>query len=110
MEHLLQINEYNIIEYNNYSFLDIFNEYIDSQLIYNYINSYKSYQLINIYYFIKTRLFILNKLVDIKLTELPSLNKIDHKVFDHQLTQIINENIYIAIFIINSILLYGKTK
>lgn len=110
MEYLLKITKSNIVIENKYSFLDTFKEYIDDQSVYNNLNSYKPHQLINIYNFIKTRLFILNELIDINLQELPSLNIIDYNIFNNQLIHIINDNIYIAIFIINSILMYDKIK
>ena len=110
MEYLLKIPDYNIVSNNHYNFLDIFKDYIDHKEIYYYINSYHDHQLINLYNFIKIRLYILNNLVDLNVPQLNSLSKIDYTIFNDQLYHIINENIYIAIFIINSILIYDKPK
>lgn len=93
---------------NNYKldFLNDFKEYINIDYIYNAINSLNEYEIINIYNFIKIRTIILDKLISYDFQSLENISDIKSDLFNEKIKSFINNNIVLAIFVSNSILLY----
>ena len=111
MEHLLtNTTKYNVVSNNEYDFLISHNESINCNKIYELINSYFDYQLINIYNFIKIRLLLLRKLISTDFYEIKNYNKITPAIFNSEMKELVNDNIVLGIFIINSIILYHSPR
>ena len=91
--------------YFDYTFLNIFDFNVSPY--YNIIKSLLICDLIKFYKYLYLRSMKLNKKFPTIINKLESMNDIDSKTLNDILLSYIGDNILIAIFIFNSIELYG---